>query len=397
MVFAAFALLGFQKVLYFQLLACAVGAATVAAVGVAGRRIGGPRVGLIAAAIAALYPNLWMYERVLQCETLAILLTALTINATYGFWRKPGTRGAAVLGLLVGLLTMTRPEALLIGLLVVAPAIWLQREVAARRRLRWSALAAAVALAPIVPWAAYNTMRFEEPVVLTTNLGQTLVASNCDAAYYDLEVGWWNYACLEAASNQVVGDASQRDAELRSMAFEYMGNHTRRLATVVLAREGRTFGLYKPFDQVRLESLGGPTRAVGRAGLLAYWPLLALSIGGAAVLRRRRVPLVPLIGCVATVVVASGLTIGQIRYRALAEVPIVLLAAVAIAALTTLRDRAPSSAGTAGEPDPASSNGEGDGDGAGDRPHAEDPIGDEPSAGREAPLSGAGSSGVRGA
>lgn len=379
LVFGAFALLGFQKVLYFQLLSCAVGAATVAAVGVAGRRIGGPRVGLIAAAIAALYPNLWMYERVLQCETLALLLTALTISAAYRFRERPGTRGAIVLGLLVGLLTMTRPEALLIGLFVVAPVIWLRSSAAARDRLRWSALAGAVAVVPIVPWAAYNSSRFEEPVILTTNLGQTLVASNCDATYYHGEIGWWNYGCLEAASMGIPGDAAQRDAELQSMAFEYMGDHTRRFATVVLAREGRTFGLYKPFDQVRLESLGGPTHGVTRAGLLAYWPLLVLAIAGAVVLRRRRVSLVPLLGCVVTVVVASGLTIGQTRYRALAEVPLVLLAAVTLASLSTWRRRSPAAA-EAVDPDPLAEPGDpgddvvaarGNGNGRGDDADAE--------------------------
>ncbi|HEY8544558.1 MAG TPA: glycosyltransferase family 39 protein, partial [Acidimicrobiales bacterium] len=334
LVFGALALLGVQRILWFQLVAAVIGTATVAAVGVAGRRIAGPRVGLLAAGIAAVYPNLWMYERVLLCETPAILLAALTIGATYRFREHPTTRGAAVLGLLVGLLTMVRPEALLVGVLA-APVIWLLRDVPARRRLQWTAVAGAVAVAPIVPWAAYNTARFEAPVVLTTNLGHTIVSSNCDAAYYDGEIGWWDYGCLEDATRGAPADAAVRDRELQSMAFDYMRSHTRRFVTVVLAREGRTFGLYKPFEQVRLESLGGPTEGVLRAGLLAYWPLALLAVAGVVVLRRRRVPVAPLVGFVGTVAIAAGLTIGQIRYRALAEVPIVLLAAVAVDALAT--------------------------------------------------------------
>jgi 4-amino-4-deoxy-L-arabinose transferase-like glycosyltransferase len=337
LVMAVPALLGFQKVLYYQLLACLVGTATVAAVGVTGRRIAGPRAGVLAAGLAALYPNLWMYERVLQCETLAMLFTALTVHAAYGFWDRPGTRGAALMGTYVGLLTLTRPEALLVGLLVVAPAIWLRRRAPVGRLVGWSALAAGLAVAPLVPWAIHNTMRFEEPVVLTTNLGQTLVAANCDDAYHGDKLGFWSYGCLEAASAQAgPGDASERDVVLQDMAFDYMGEHRGRLPVVLLAREGRTWGVYDPLPQIRMEALGGPTVGVAQAGLFAYWALAPLAVAGAVLLRRRGLPLFPLLGFVGTVVIASGLTIGQTRYRALAEVPIVLLAGVALSTLARI-------------------------------------------------------------
>ena len=332
-VLAVPALLGFQKVLWFQLTACLVGAATVAAVGVTGRRIAGRRAGLVAAAVAALYPNLWMYERVLQCETLALLVTALGIHATYGFCVSPGPRRAALMGLTCGLLTMTRPEGLLLVPLVALPAIGLRRPTPRPTRLRWSGLALAAALLPIVPWAAYNSARFEQPVVLTTNLGQTLASANCDDMYHD-QVGSWSYGCLaEASAKAGDGDASTRDLELRDMAFDYVSEHRGRLPAVVVAREARTWGLSDPFFQLRLDSIGGPTYEVARVGLWAYWALGLLAIAGAVVLRRRRVPLLPLLGVVATVAVSTGLTIGQTRYRALAEVPIVLLAAVALDAL----------------------------------------------------------------
>ena len=336
------ALLGFQQKVYFQVTAALVGTATVAAVGLTGRRIGGRRVGLIAAAIAAFYPNLWMYERVLQCETLAILLGTLCIYTAYGFWQRPSLRGAAAMGLFTGLLTMTRPESgLLLGLLVL-PAIALQRTVPLASRLRWFGVAAGIVVLQIVPWAAYNTARFDEPVILSTNLGQTLTAANCDEVYDGRYVGFWSYACLGEATVAVVdeGDASSRDVAMQDMAFDYIGDHADRLPPVILAREGRTWGLYQPFFQLRLDSLGGPTTTVSRPGLYMYWVLCLLAVAGGVVLRRRRLPVFPQVAFVALVAVATALSIGQTRYRALAEVTLVLLASVALdAALEAIRRR----------------------------------------------------------
>jgi hypothetical protein len=43
---------------------------------------------------------------------------------------------------------------------------------------------------------------------------------------------------------------------------------------VMLAREGRTWGLYRPFQQMDTDSIGGPKQDVVRYGLYAYWALL---------------------------------------------------------------------------------------------------------------------------
>ena len=74
-------------------IACLIGTATVVMVGFAGRRIAGGRVGLVAAAIAAVYPNFWLYERELMSETLTLLLAATTILLAYRFHDRP-TRAA---------------------------------------------------------------------------------------------------------------------------------------------------------------------------------------------------------------------------------------------------------------------------------------------------------------
>ena len=72
---------------------------------------------------------------------------------------------------------------------------------------------------------------------------------------------------------------------------------------------------------------------VTRLAMISYWLLLVPAVIGVVALRRRRVPLYPLLAFVLTVVVTVAPSIGDPRYRAAAEVPLVLLAAAGIDSL----------------------------------------------------------------
>src|SRR5205823_5669955 len=65
-----------------KLVACLVGTATVVVVGLIGHRLGGPRAGLLAAGIAALYPNLWVVDGILMPEGLFALTIAIVVLAS---------------------------------------------------------------------------------------------------------------------------------------------------------------------------------------------------------------------------------------------------------------------------------------------------------------------------
>jgi hypothetical protein len=64
--------------------------------------------------------------------------------------------------------------------------------------------------------------------------------------------------------------------------------------------------------------------------MVSYWLLLVPGFIGGVALRRRRVPLYPLLAFVVTVIISVAPSIGDPRYRAAAEVPLVLLGAVGI-------------------------------------------------------------------
>ena len=71
--------LGMKSVLTHLLWSCLLGSATVGLIGLVGRAVGGVRVGIIAAAVAAVYPNLWAPDGMLQAETLSMFAAATTI------------------------------------------------------------------------------------------------------------------------------------------------------------------------------------------------------------------------------------------------------------------------------------------------------------------------------
>ena len=123
LILTGWAALGEHSEFRQQILAACIGTCTVALVGVAGRRIAGDRVGLVAAAIAAVYAGLWLYERALLSETFLFVVIALMLIVAYWFHERPSIRRAALLGAMSGLVAMTRSEEILLFPLLVLPLI----------------------------------------------------------------------------------------------------------------------------------------------------------------------------------------------------------------------------------------------------------------------------------
>lgn len=334
-------LLGRHSWLASQTLACFIGVATVALVGLATRQIAGDRAGLFAAAFAALYPGLWMFERELLSETLLVLGVAVAILCAYSFIARPSLRRALVLGVVCGLLALVRAEQALLLLVLVTPVVLSRNGVPARRRALWLGASIGAAVLVISPWTIYNAARFDHPVLLSDNLGVAMIAGNCDLVLSGKLLGYYDNKCLAEARKHVdvVGvDQSTSDQRLRRYAVHNIRAHLGRLPVVVAARLGRVWGFYRPFQTARLEARWTNTRLwVHQSAVVCYWALLAGAIVGIALLRRRGVPVYPLLAFVVTVIAVVAITLGETRFRAAADVPIVMLAAVAVDELRTKR------------------------------------------------------------
>ncbi len=314
-----------------QLLACAIGAATVAVVGLAARRMAGDRVGLIAAAIAAVYAGFWIFERALLSETLLLVAISIVILLAYRFRDRPSLQGAAVLGGMCGVLAMVRSEQVLILPLLILPLIVGARGVDRRRRVVWLALATLAMLVVVAPWTIFNLSRFQRPVLLSNGFGGAAATGNCDLTYYGSEIGYGDLRCVPVFAP---GDQSVQDTEDAHTALTYAEHHLSRVPLVLFAREGRTFGYWNPSQQVNFDAqFMGSWVGVTWLGMTSYWVLLVPAVAGGVILRRRRIAIYPLLAFVATAFFAVAPTIGDVRYRAAAEVPLVLLAAVALDAL----------------------------------------------------------------
>jgi 4-amino-4-deoxy-L-arabinose transferase-like glycosyltransferase len=335
MMLALPSLVGWKSLVAHRVVSCLMGAALVAGVGLLGRRVGGERVGLLAAALAAAYPLLVVLDGSLRSESLYAPLIAFTLLAAYRLVDRPGFGRAAVLGALVGLAALTRSEALVLGgLLLVLVALRLPRPAG----LKYTATMSVVAVLVLVPWVARNWHEFGQPV-LSTNSGSLAYGANCHAAYYSGQIGSWPcYPRLAVAPGRDEADVS---ADLRDTGLTYAHDHAGRLPAVAAVRLLRSFDFWSPAEATRLEAgIGDRDLKVYRAGVAVYYLLLPLAVAGAVMLRRRGEPLGILLAPFALVVVVSIFGYGTPRFRVPAEIPLVVLAAVALAAIGPSRRRA---------------------------------------------------------
>jgi hypothetical protein len=107
-VLAGFSLVGFRSFFSHQVIGTLLGTLGVAAMGLTGRRIAGERVGLVAAGLTAVNPNLFFYDPGLWAETLVVSTTAFVLLAAYRWWDRPSLAAAAAFGLAVGVAALAR-------------------------------------------------------------------------------------------------------------------------------------------------------------------------------------------------------------------------------------------------------------------------------------------------
>src|SRR4029077_13086024 len=91
-----------------------LGTGTVFVTGLLGRRVAGARVGWIAAALAAVYPNIWVYDGQLLSETLAIFVATLALLLAYRAYETPSTARFVARGGGCGAAALSRSELVLL-------------------------------------------------------------------------------------------------------------------------------------------------------------------------------------------------------------------------------------------------------------------------------------------
>jgi 4-amino-4-deoxy-L-arabinose transferase-like glycosyltransferase len=384
-----------------RLASTVLGAAAVFMIGVLARHIfKSDWAGWTAALLAAGYANLWINDEMLMSESMYVLATAVAVLLAYRFWDAPRVRTAVLMGLGIAFATLSRAEAISLFPFLAVPFGFL----VTRRgggKVRWKrgakfALASCLAGGLlIVPWVAYNSTRFEHPVFLSNGAGSVLMTANCDSwvprdepqdagqyrgTYHGNYVGYWSIYCTggldarlehfyppaKAAYYQeqlgnipgtdinFFGDESTHEVAWRAVGTAEIKDHLRQMPWVIVLRVGRMWDFFRPRQNMFLNGvLEGRGYWQSRLATFEYYPLLALSIGGLVLLRRRRVPILPFLAIALTITITAATSFGITRYRAPVDAMLPVLAGGALVWLFQLVWNRWKQRGRAPQPAPA--------------------------------------------
>jgi 4-amino-4-deoxy-L-arabinose transferase-like glycosyltransferase len=332
--------IGFDTDHRYQLWGCLLGTATVVVVAFLGREVAGPRVGLIAATLAAVHPGLWSFDPTVMAESPGQFCTALTLLLAYRFWRDQTPARAAWMAAAAAAAALVRSELLVLLPMLVLPLVLASRGTTRQILARLGA-AAIWSVAVLGPWVGWNVVRFEHPVTLASGLDLSLAYAQCDDTWYGEHTGYWNVFCGAEIPKEPANrfaDESQLGAQYRSEASHYITHHLSRWPVVIAARMGRTLSVYRPAQQVRMEA----SREGRESGVLWAGVVATYACGTLALVAFRRPPrsvrhLLPLLVPLAAGVAGAAITFGTTRYRSAGEVGLLVLAAVGIDAILRIR------------------------------------------------------------
>jgi 4-amino-4-deoxy-L-arabinose transferase-like glycosyltransferase len=318
-----------------------IGLAVVVGVGLLARRVGGWWAGVVATALAAVYPNLWMNDSLVMSEAPAALLVVVAIwfaldlaDAT-----QPATIGRALgCGAAVGLAALARSELVLLAPLL-AIVVWRSRRDATDgHRTRTVALLWSATVVVLAPWIVANLVRFDRPVLLTTNDGTTLLGANCQDAYYGSDIGGWSLFCVVEERSPLGEDPGVRSARHRRLAISYAGDHVQRLPLIAAARVGRGLDLVGLENQVSGDVGEERYRWASWTGVVSWWVMAVLAAVG---VRRVAAPARwVLLTPVVSVAITTVLFYGAHRIRSPMEPVVVVFAAVALVSIFGGRETA---------------------------------------------------------
>lgn len=320
-----------------------LGTLNIVLIGLLGRAIAGARAGVVAAALAAVYPLLWTADGALMSEPLYLTFVLLSLLVGLRLRTAPTVWRAAALGVTIALAALTRGEGLALVVLLAAPLIWRAVPTWRRRGVLLAATLAAIVVV-LAPWTIRNAIRFEQPVLISTNSNGLFIGANCPQTYYGPLIGSWYFDCYTQRLRPGE-DESAYFLRQRQIGVRYAKAHAGRLPKVILARLGRELDVYQLDQALFFNASEGRSATWVKRGIYLYWLVGLLALAGIAVLarRRERTALLVLGAPIVMVLLVAIVTYGTTRFRYAAEPSLIVLAAITLtsAAGRLARARAP--------------------------------------------------------
>ena len=311
-----------------------LGVVTIFLVFLLARRVFDERVGLFAAAIVALYPNLIATTATLQFETVFITLMLATVLVLLGTTTSPN-RGPArliVSGVMIGVVALIHPTICFLIFAFLAARLIMRRPL--RETARDFAILVGAMVLAILPWTIRNVVRLHAVVPFATGAGPALCMSRNSEATGSIDLAILDRQC---SPKHVSASVPKQEVEVN----RYATNHA--IHWVVehpvdelkmwwtrtrLAYSSDTSGLYAP-DLSR-----SARRTASTISDFASFVVLALAGVGVIITLARRRPPAAVYLIVATIAFAAVpiVLFGDPRYRVPAEPLFAVLAAAALGA-----------------------------------------------------------------
>ncbi len=334
LVLGALDLVGVDQPTGQRLAGAVIGGITIVVVGLLGAAVAGRAVGAVAAWIAALYPQLVVFDGSLLSEGPYALFVS---TALLGVVRARAAdddvrlRWWALAGAATGAAVLTRSEAILLVPLLIVPATRVPGD--RRAWARTALVASAGTLVLLGAWTIRNAVALDHFQPLTNNSGTLLSGANCDAVYSGVQIGGWRLDCVRPVDAPL--DETAAAAARRAAGLDYARDHAAEVPAVMAVRVARTFGVWDVRTNLFFESLEGRQYNWLWAAWLAWAALAPLAAVGAIARRRAGRELWPLLVPFAVVVITSALSYGTQRFRMVAEPSVVVLAAIGVVTLAT--------------------------------------------------------------
>jgi 4-amino-4-deoxy-L-arabinose transferase-like glycosyltransferase len=306
-----------------QALNMVLGSLVVVSIGVLAGRLGGPRAGVVAAGLAAIFPPLISNDVAILTEPLALLLLCLGLIACQD-------RRWLIAGVASGLLVLTRPSA---QLFVPIIAVYILCTIDWRRAVVYVAAAAVV----IAPWVIRNEIDFHHPDLVTSNGFNVAAIWSAEALAQNHFIdpvkdprmaSVRDYVAPGGGPNYRMFNEANLDAAFRKAGIDGLKENPGDIPKMLIQNVGYLTD-FSWHANANAERIDGRNLAVRHATLPFVWLVELAGLAGLVLLVRRRQWLVPIAAAYFFVVALA--TVSPPRLRA----PVDALFCVAVGVLVT--------------------------------------------------------------
>jgi 4-amino-4-deoxy-L-arabinose transferase-like glycosyltransferase len=215
-----------------------------------GRRVANEETGLVGAGLAAVYGYFVYYNAALMTETFFIVLILLALHLSLEIKESPTLLRWIGLGISLGLAGLLRQTILLFIPFLL---FWLFLELR-NRVTHWShfSIPLVITLLLIAPWTLRNYLVYREFLLLNSNAGYALFASNNP----NLGTDWNNDVVVVPVPGELQGqNEAQLDRALTRRAVEFIRADPERYLRLTLDKTLEFFWFWPSSDSSRISNL----------------------------------------------------------------------------------------------------------------------------------------------